>query len=80
MLLFIHAVFVFQSKSRHFAQGSQTMDYFSTSIVTFETDVANFENFLKSAHAEIDYFYWARIHDLVSLINYGRILRMLFVV
>ena len=39
-----HAVFVFQSKSRHFTRGSQTVENFGTSIVTFETDVANFEN------------------------------------
>ena len=28
MLLFIHAVFVFQSKSRHYTRGSQTMETF----------------------------------------------------
>ena len=46
---FIHAVYVFQSKSRHSTRGSQTMDFLVTmSIVTFETEVANFENDIPS--------------------------------
>ena len=48
MLLFIQAVFVLQSKSKHFTRGSQTMEIFGTSIVTFETEVANFENNIAS--------------------------------
>ena len=48
MLLFIHAVFVFQSKSNHFTGGSQTIEIFGTLIVTFETGVANFENDIAS--------------------------------
>ena len=48
MLLFIHAVFVLQSKSKHLTRGSQTMDIFGSSIVTFETEVANFENDIAS--------------------------------
>ena len=42
--LYSHAVFVFQSKRGHFTRGSQTMRQFRTSIVTFETELANFEN------------------------------------
>ena len=48
MLLFIHAVFVLQSKSKHFTRGSQAMEIFGTSIVTFETEVATFENDIAS--------------------------------
>ena len=48
MLLFIRAVFVLQSKSKHFTRGSQKMKIFGTLIVTFETDVANFENYIGS--------------------------------
>ena len=48
MFLFIHAVFVLQSKSKHFTRGSQTMEIFGTSVVTFETEVANFENDIAS--------------------------------
>ena len=44
MLLFIRAVFVLQSKSKYYTWGSQTMDIFGTSIMNFETEVANFEN------------------------------------
>ena len=50
-------VFVFQSKSRHFTRGSQTMDNFGTSIVTFETDVghvAYFENDIASEKTAIE--------------------------
>ena len=58
MPLFIHAaaaaVFVFQSKSRHFTRGSQTMEIFGTSIVTFETKVANFENDIASEKTAIE--------------------------
>ena len=43
MLLFIHAVFVLQSKSKHFTRGNQTMEIFGKSIVSFETEVANFK-------------------------------------
>ena len=35
MLLFIHAVFVFQSKSRHFTRGRQTMEICGTSNCNF---------------------------------------------
>ena len=38
MLLFIHAAIISQSKSRHFTRGSQSMEIFGTSIVTFETE------------------------------------------
>ena len=44
MLLFIHASFAFQGKSRHFTWESQTIKILGTSIVTFETGVSNFEN------------------------------------
>ena len=44
----LYAVFILQSKSKHFTRGSQTMDIFGTSIVTFETEVANFENDIAS--------------------------------
>ena len=37
-----------QSKNKHFTRGSQTMEIFGTSIVTFETEVANFENDIAS--------------------------------
>ena len=39
---------LFQSKSRHFTRGCQTMEICGTSIVTFETEVANFENDIAS--------------------------------
>ena len=45
---FIHAVFVLQGKIKHFTRGSHTMDIFGTSIVTFEKEVANFENDIAS--------------------------------
>ena len=48
MLLFMRAVFVLQRKSKHFTRGSQTMEIFGTSIVTFETEVANFEHDIAS--------------------------------
>ena len=54
MLLFIHAVFVFQSKSRHFTRGSQTIEIFGASIVTFETEVVNFENDIASEGTAIE--------------------------
>ena len=49
MLLFIHAVFVLQSKSKHFTRGSQAIKIFGKSIVTFEQAVANFENDIASS-------------------------------
>ena len=49
MRLFIRAVFVFQSKSRHFiTRGSQTIEHFLYVIVTFETEVVNVENDIAS--------------------------------
>ena len=39
--LYSQSVFVFQSKTRHFTRGSQTMENFRTSIVTFETEVTS---------------------------------------
>ena len=37
-----------QSKSKHFTRGSHRMTIFGTSIVTLETEVANFENDIAS--------------------------------
>ena len=42
----MHAAFVFQSKNRHFVGGSQQWKILSTSLVTFEIEVANFENYI----------------------------------
>ena len=41
-------MYVFQSKSRHSTRGSQSIDIFGMSIVTFETEVANVENDIPS--------------------------------
>ena len=54
MLLFIHAVFILPSKGKHFTRGSQTMDIFGMSIVTFETEVVNFENDIASENMAIE--------------------------
>ena len=64
MLIFIHAVFVIQSKSGHFTQGSQTMEIFGTPIVTFETEVANFENDIASEKRPYNQHAFIKINDL----------------
>ena len=64
MLLFIHAVFVLQSKSKHFTWGSQTMEIFGTSVVTFEKEVANFENYIASEKRPKNPNAFIKINDL----------------
>ena len=50
MFLFIHAVFVLQSKNRHFTRGAKQWTILGTTIVTFQMEVANSENDIVSGN------------------------------